>query len=71
MNKTAVSWLVEELQKAEYIPTDSTITDYVIGVAKEMENDNLKKAFEESRLTHPILGFKHKTFNDYRKETYG
>lgn len=39
--------------------------------AKEFQRyytyDDLKEAFEESRLTHPMVGFKHDTFNDYLK----
>jgi hypothetical protein len=37
MKQTAVEWLIEELQKADYIPKDSIIMDYVINEAKEME----------------------------------
>ena len=35
--QTAVEWLVDELQKADYIPKDSIIMDYVIEQAKELE----------------------------------
>jgi hypothetical protein len=35
--KTAVEWLEDELKKAEYIPKDSMIMDYVIKLSKEME----------------------------------
>ena len=37
MKQTAVEWLVEELQEADYIPKDSLIMKYVIEQAKEME----------------------------------
>ncbi len=36
MKQTAVEWLVDELQKADYIPKDSVIMDYVIKQANEM-----------------------------------
>jgi len=31
------------------------------------QKEELKDAFNESRKTHPMLGFKHETFNDYYK----
>ena len=30
--------------------------------------EEVEKAFDESRLTHPLIGFKHETFEDYAKE---
>lgn len=39
--QTAVEWLTDELQKAEYIPKDSIIIDYVIKKSKEIEEKNL------------------------------
>jgi len=57
---TAVEWLVDLLQKAEYIPKDSLLIDYVIKQAKEIEkqqiidfavwfnkNDNSYKSYTE------------------------
>ena len=38
--------------------------------AKEMDKQQLEKAFNESRLTHPLIGFKHETFHNYYNETY-
>lgn len=43
---TAVEWLVEELQKAEYIPKDSIIMDYVIKLSKEMEKQQIENTYE-------------------------
>lgn len=48
MKQTAVEWLVEELQKAEYIPKDSIIMDYVIKVSKEIEKE--QKGYSEEDL---------------------
>jgi hypothetical protein len=45
MKQTAVEWLIEELQKANYIPKDSIIMDYVIKQAKEMEKQQIIEAF--------------------------
>lgn len=36
----------------------------------EKEKEQMLSAFEESRLTHPMIGFKHETFIDYFNETY-
>jgi hypothetical protein len=35
-----------------------------------MEKEQMVNAFEESRLTHPMIGFKHETFEDYYKKTF-
>jgi hypothetical protein len=35
-----------------------------------MEKEQMVNAFEESRLTHPMIGFKHETFKDYYNETF-
>lgn len=34
---------------------------------KEYTLEDIRKAFEESRLTHPMIGFKHETFEEYIK----
>jgi len=36
-----------------------------------MEKEQIEDAFEESRLTYPMIGFKHQTFQQYYNETYG
>ena len=41
---TALEWLVDELQKADYIPKDSIIMDYVIKQAKKMEKQQIVEA---------------------------
>jgi hypothetical protein len=46
MEQTAVEWFVEELKKADYIPKDSSIMDFVIGIAKDKEKKQ-KLAFAE------------------------
>lgn len=42
--RTAVKWLVDELQKADYIPKDSIIMDYVIKQANEMFEQQIIQA---------------------------
>jgi len=44
MQQTAVEWLVDELQKADYIPKDSIIMDYVIKQANEMFEQQIIQA---------------------------
>jgi hypothetical protein len=62
--QTAVEWLVKI-----YLQTGK-IDSFDIDQAKAMEEEQKKDAFLESRLTHPILGFKHESFEQYYNETY-
>ena len=47
MNETAIDWFVDELQRAEWIPKDSGIMNSVILMAKEIEKEQIIKAFDE------------------------
>jgi hypothetical protein len=47
MTQTAVEWLIEELQKADWIPKDSLIMEYVVNQAKEMEKQQIIDAYNE------------------------
>jgi hypothetical protein len=68
MKQTAVEWLAETLRFAN---KDLYAEMYEhIEQAKEMEKEQIINAFEESRLTHPMIGFKHETFKDYYKKTF-
>ena len=62
---TAVEWLVDKL---EIFATEEEMN--IIEQAKEMEKEQMINAFQESRLTHPMIGFKHETFVDYYNETF-
>jgi hypothetical protein len=64
MKQTAVEWLIEELQKADYIPKDSIIMDYVIKQAKEMEKQQIICAYR----TGKIEGIIPKEFKKYSSE---
>jgi hypothetical protein len=66
MKTTAVYWLIKEYSK--YIG-DIDVPIEVLKKANEMEKEQMLNAFEESRLTHPMIGFKHETFEDYYNET--
>ena len=64
---TAVEWLVSILNKEGFYPV---LTDEEINQAKEIERQQMERAFNESRLTHPMIGFKHVSFNEYYNETF-
>jgi hypothetical protein len=65
MKQTAVDWLIGQL----YAPCRG-IPSHIIEQALEMEKEQMVNAFEESRLTHPMIGFKHETFVEYYNETF-
>jgi hypothetical protein len=62
--KTAVEWLFDNLDLSGGSEAIETLKQ-----AKEMEKKQIERAFNESRLTHPMIGFKHETFKDYWNET--
>jgi hypothetical protein len=68
--KTAVEWLVNELYTKIEMRGDGNLFNEILEQAKEMEKERMLNAFEESRLTHPMIGFKHETFKDYYNETF-
>ena len=61
---TAVEWLFDNLDLSGGSEAIETLKQ-----AKEMEKQQTEHAFNESRLTHPMIGFKHETFKDYWNET--
>jgi hypothetical protein len=65
MKQTAVEWLYDRFLFAGYAVNSEWKEQ-----AKEMEKEQMLNAFEESRLTHPMIGFKHETFEDYYNETF-
>jgi hypothetical protein len=72
MKQTAVEWLIEELDKIyrikeKFLPSD---WEFLEEMSKAMERQQMLNAFEESRLTHPMIGFKHETFKEYYNETF-
>ena len=70
--QTAINWLREKLQetydKEGKLPLAYTL--YLVEQAKQMEKEQMLNVFQESRLTHPMIGFKHQTFLEYYNETY-
>jgi hypothetical protein len=65
--KTAVEYIKEKLMFDEYWYENMTF-DQIFEQAKEMEKEQMLNAFQESRLTHPMIGFKHETFVEYYKQ---
>lgn len=69
---TAVEWLVDQMRQRK--EQGLTLSFYDLEMfaekAKEMEKEQMLNAFQESRLTHPMIGFKHETFVDYYKQTF-
>ena len=68
MKQTAVEWLRDLYENQPAY--DEFILDEQWQKAIEMEKEQMISAFEESRLTHPMIGFKHETFKDYYNETF-
>jgi hypothetical protein len=66
MKKTAMQLLIEFMHGA-YSKHDihKKATELL-----ETERDDHEHAFNESRKTHPMVGFKHDTFEQYYKDTY-
>ena len=67
--QTAVDWLIQEIEALITIETFKKWKG-LKERAREMEKEQHKHTFEESRLTHPLVGFKHDTFSDYYAEAY-
>ena len=73
--KTAMMEMIEYLVQLSNSghPLNSDYQDSILNKANELlekEEKQMLSAFEESRLTHPMIGFKHETFIDYFNETY-
>ena len=75
MKQTAVDWFEKNISKYISYHYDKAYEEHdevtkIFEQAKAMENEQMLNAFEESRLTHPMIGFKHETFEDYYKKTF-
>jgi predicted nucleotidyltransferase len=77
--KTAVELFIEQLEaqgeswenvSIGRIQISIKVEDYLKlkEQAKEIEKEQMLNAFQESRLTHPMIGFKHETFVEYYKQ---
>jgi hypothetical protein len=68
MKQTAVEWLRDLYENRPAY--EECILEDEWEEALKMEKEQIEDAFEESRLTHPMIGFKHETFEDYYKKTF-
>jgi len=50
--KTAIEWFVDELQRAEFIPKDSSLMNWVILEAKEMEKEQIIDACKQCSYSY-------------------
>jgi hypothetical protein len=70
--KTAMQELLE-LCKHYQATFQNPIGEIVKKIESELlekEKEQMLNVFEESRITHPMIGFKHETFKDYYSETF-
>lgn len=65
-NVSPVRWLWDKLKKGEFINNP----DELFEQALQMEMEQQITTFNESRLTHPMIGWKHRTFEEYYNETF-
>ena len=78
MKQTAVDFLWENLKHINSLQNRDEISEGNANVmrvncilqARKMEKEQMVNAFEESRITHPMIGFKHETFKEYYNETF-
>jgi len=80
MKKTAITQLIDKInERMSYLKYGdlSVVIEATLKVVKndatkllETERKNQEHAFNESRMTHPMIGFKHETFEEYYKDTY-
>jgi hypothetical protein len=65
--RVTIDFLERKITQLELVAKKATF----IQQAKVMFEKQMEQAFSESRLTHPMIGFKHESFNDYYNEIYG
>jgi hypothetical protein len=74
MKQTAIEWLENQQEIQDMINIYSCDAQLflrmVFNKAKQMEKEQIKDSFNESRLTNPMIGFKHNNFEQYYNETY-
>jgi hypothetical protein len=72
--KTAVDYLLREISEILGEVSTHGLQNLLLvdayKKAKAMEKEQIIDAFNESRLTNPMLGFKHVTCEEYYNETY-
>jgi len=68
--QTALDWASEEHRKYDEGKSEYFSRGAIDNHARRMDKKQRQHAFEEARLTNPMLGFKHLTFENYYDETY-
>ena len=69
MKKTALTQLIEWMEDLNE-PSMYQGAIYKATELLETEREQIEESFGESRKTHPMIGFKHETFEEYYKDTY-
>ena len=67
--QTAVDWLEDKIATYDFSQGMAQMRKYILQ-AKQMEKEQKRDSFNESRLTNPMIGFKHNNFEEYYNETY-
>ena len=69
--QSSIEWLISQIKEDQLTKAKTPIEwAEIYERAKELHKKEVVEAFSESRLTHPMIGFKHLTFEDYYNEKY-
>jgi hypothetical protein len=68
MKKNSVDWLVNELQKANYIPKDSIIMNAIIDIARKIHKNEIKNALYKTINANSHSNFS--AIDEYYNETF-
>ena len=69
--KTPIESLIESLSTfIDRTKVSDTMLHNIVEEHLVMEKVRIEDVFNESRKTHPMLGFKYKTFDEYNHETF-
>ena len=70
--QTAVDILFNEIRDSKAFLPDNLFNylEDVYKKSKQIEKEQKENAFNESRMTNPIIGFKHNNLEQYYNETY-
>lgn len=68
MEKTSVDWLVNELQKADYISKDSMIMNAIIDIARKIHKNEIKNSLYTNVSTYSNSDFS--AIDEYYNETF-
>ena len=67
-NKTAVEWFVSRISHGGLVSKNQF--NELVEQAKQLEKEQKERVFNEARKTHPMIGFKWESFDEYYKETF-